>query len=189
MPSADSLEDFLTSTEKVAIASAPLAAGFHWNEPGAPDGGISIQFVTETELFATTPQARRRRKQEQVSNVEALIKDLSELKVGDPVVHLNHGIGRYQGLIHIDLANGQDGGPSEFLHLEYADKATLYVPVSQLHLISRYTGVSADEAPLHKLGGDAWARARQKAERVQKEAQRAAAHHTQLAVEQGFSAE
>ena len=65
-----------------------------------------MQFITETELFATTPQARRRRKQEQVSSVEALIKDLSELKVGDPVVHLNHGIGRYQGLVNIDLGEG-----------------------------------------------------------------------------------
>jgi transcription-repair coupling factor (superfamily II helicase) len=71
--------------------------------------------------------------------------------VGDPVVHINHGIGRYQGLINIDLGDGA----SEFLHLEYADKATLYVPVAQLHLISRYTGVSADEAPLHKLGSPA----------------------------------
>ena len=72
--------------------------------------------------------------------------DLSELNVGDPVVHSNHGIGRYQGLINLDLGDG----PSEFLHLEYADKATLYVPVSQLHLISRYTGVSAEEAPLQR---------------------------------------
>jgi transcription-repair coupling factor (superfamily II helicase) len=75
------------------------------------------------------------------------------------VVHINHGIGRYQGLINIDLGEG----PSEFLHLEYADKATLYVPVAQLHLISRYTGVSADEAPLHKLGSAQWDKARRKA--------------------------
>ncbi|MEX8493505.1 transcription-repair coupling factor, partial [Sphaerotilus sp.] len=99
------------------------------------------------------------RRQEATSDVEALIKDLSELKVGDPVVHANHGIGRYQGLIGIDLGDG----PTEFLHLEYADKATLYVPVSQLHLISRYTGVSADEAPLHKLGSGQWEKAKRKA--------------------------
>ena len=68
---------------------------------------MPIQFVTETELFATTPQARRRRKQEQASNVDALIKDLSELKVGDPVVHVNHGIGRYQGLMNIDLGEAK----------------------------------------------------------------------------------
>ena len=142
--------------EKFAITAAPLAAGFHWFEPEA---GISIQFITETELFASSPQGRRRRKQEQVSSVEALIKDLSELKVGDPVVHGNHGIGRYVGLISIDIGDGA----SEFLHLEYADQATLYVPVAQLHLISRYTGVSADEAPLHRLGSGQWDKAKRKA--------------------------
>ncbi|UXH79964.1 transcription-repair coupling factor [Roseateles amylovorans] len=142
--------------ERFAITAAPLAAGFFWHEP---DDGRLIQLITETELFATTPTTRRRRKQEQVSDVNALIKDLSELKVGDPVVHTNHGIGRYLGLINIDLGDG----PSEFLHLEYADKATLYVPVAQLHLISRYTGVSAEEAPLHRLGSGQWDKARRKA--------------------------
>jgi|CXWL01.1.fsa_nt_gi transcription-repair coupling factor (superfamily II helicase) len=160
VPSAATLEEFLTGAEKVAITAAPLAEGFHWHEPS---DGISVQIVTETELFATTPQARRRRKQEQVSSVDALIKDLSELKVGDPVVHLNHGIGRYRGLVNIDLGGGDDGGASEFLHLEYADAATLYVPVSQLHLIGRYTGVSAEEAPLHRLGSPQWDKARRKA--------------------------
>jgi transcription-repair coupling factor (superfamily II helicase) len=159
VPAVATLAEFIADgSEKVAIAAAPLAEGFHWH-----DGDISIQFITETELFSTAPTARRRRKQEAQSDVNALIKDLSELKAGDPVVHVNHGIGRYVGLIHIDLANGQDGGPSEFLHLEYADKATLYVPVAQLHLISRYTGVSAEEAPLHKLGSSQWDKAKRKA--------------------------
>ncbi|PPE66407.1 transcription-repair coupling factor [Caldimonas caldifontis] len=159
-PTVDSLAAFEAGDAHFAITVAPLAAGFHWVRP---EPAPALQFVTETELFAATPTARRRKKQEQVSNVDALIKDLSELKVGDPVVHANHGIGRYQGLMNIDLANGQDGGPSEFLHLEYADKATLYVPVSQLHLISRYTGVSADEAPLHRLGSGQWEKARRRA--------------------------
>ncbi len=157
-PSASTLAEFEGSDEKFCITAAPLAAGFHWFEPGAQPP-VSIQFITETELFASAPQARRRRKQEQTSSVDALIKDLSELKVGDPVVHASHGIGRYQGLIHIDLGDGA----SEFLHLTYADKATLYVPVAQLHLISRYTGVSADEAPLHRLGSGQWDKARRKA--------------------------
>jgi transcription-repair coupling factor (superfamily II helicase) len=156
VPSVASLAEFeADAVEKVAIVAAPLAAGFHW----ARDTGPPIQFLTETELFAAAPGARRRKKQEQVSDVEALIKDLSELKIGDPVVHVNHGIGRYQGLLNIDLGDG----PSEFLHLEYADKATLYVPVSQLHLIGRYTGVSADEAPLHRLGSGQWEKAKRKA--------------------------
>ncbi|MBI3369636.1 MAG: transcription-repair coupling factor [Burkholderiales bacterium] len=182
-PSVSTLAEFEASDEKVAITAAPLGVGFFWHEPddtgpetsasrpSPPEGagasgkatsprGKAIQFFTETELFASTPQARRRRKQEQVSSVDALIKDLSELKLGDPVVHANHGIGRYHGLLNIDLGDG----PSEFLHLEYAEKATLYVPVSQLHLISRYTGVSADEAPLHKLGSGAWEKAKRKAD-------------------------
>jgi transcription-repair coupling factor (superfamily II helicase) len=159
-PSVATLAEFQQGDERFAIAAAPIAEGFFWHEPAEQ---VAIQFITETELFATSPTARRKRKQEQVSDVNALIKDLSELKVGDPVVHVNHGIGRYVGLRNIDLADGREGGPSEFLHLEYADKATLYVPVAQLHLISRYTGVSAEEAPLHKLGSGQWEKARRKA--------------------------
>ncbi|MCW5663612.1 MAG: transcription-repair coupling factor [Piscinibacter sp.] len=155
-PTVASLAEFEAGDEHFAITAAPLAEGFFWHEPAEQR---AIQFVTETELFASTPTARRRRKQEQVSDVNALIKDLSELKPGDPVVHVNHGIGRYVGLMTIDLGDG----PSEFLHLEYADKATLYVPVAQLHLIARYTGVSPEEAPLHKLGSGQWEKARRKA--------------------------
>ena len=158
-PAFDSLAEFQASDEKVGIATAALASGFAWIEGG-------IAFVTETELFAAGPTARRRRKQEQVSDVEALIKDLSELNVGDPVVHSAHGIGRYRGLINMDLGEkNADGSPAlqEFLHLEYANDATLYVPVSQLQLISRYTGVSADEAPLHRLGSGQWEKAKRRA--------------------------
>ncbi len=151
-PAFDSLAEFKSSDEKLGIATAPLNTGFSWLEEG-------IDFVTETELFAAGPTTRRRKKQEQVSDVEALIKDLSELNVGDPVVHTQHGIGRYKGLVNMDLGQGS----TEFLHLEYADNATLYVPVSGLHQISRYTGVSADEAPLHKLGSGQWEKARRKA--------------------------
>ena len=151
-PAFDSLAEFQASPEMLGIATAGLAQGFCWLEEG-------LDLVTETELFSTGPSGRRRRRQEQVSDVEALIKDLSELNVGDPVVHAAHGIGRYKGLVNMDLGQGS----SEFLHLEYADKAILYVPVAQLHQISRYTGVSADEAPLHKLGSGQWEKARRKA--------------------------
>ena len=159
-PAFDSLEEFKASDEKLGIATAALNVGFAWTEEG-------LDFVTETELFATGVSMRRRKKQEQVSDVEALIKDLSELNVGDPVVHAQHGIGRYRGLVNMNIS-GQlqdDGTPEvqEFLHLEYADQAVLYVPVSQLQLISRYTGVSADEAPLHKLGSGQWDKAKRRA--------------------------
>ncbi|MDP3865668.1 MAG: transcription-repair coupling factor [Rhodoferax sp.] len=158
-PSFDSLAEFQASKEPIGIATSGLATGFAWLEAG-------IDFVTETELFAAGPTTRRRKKQEQVSDVEALIKDLSELKVGDPVVHSAHGIGRYRGLINLDIGNKLPNGEpevQEFLHLEYADQATLYVPVSQLQLISRYTGVSPDEAPWHKLGSGQWEKAKRKA--------------------------
>ncbi|HEX6361474.1 MAG TPA: transcription-repair coupling factor, partial [Albitalea sp.] len=178
-PSVATLAEFESSDEKVAITAAPLAAGFHWQEDGR-----AIQFVTETELFAAAAGTRRRRKQEQVSNVDALIRDLSELKIGDPVVHAGHGIGRYQGLLNIDLGDG----PSEFLHLEYADKATLYVPVAQLHLISRYTGVSAEEAPLHKLGSGQWERAKRKAaEQVRDTAAELLNLYARRAAREGFA--
>ena len=158
-PVFDSLDEFLASDEKVGMATSLLNKGFHWFEHG-------IDLVTETELFAAGPTTRRRKKQEQVSDVEALIKDLSELNVGDPVVHSQHGIGRYRGLVNMDLGEkNADGTPAaqEFLHLEYAGDATLYVPVSQLQLISRYTGVSAEEAPLHRLGSGQWEKAKRRA--------------------------
>ena len=158
-PAFDSLAEFQASGEPAGIATAALAQGFAWAEAG-------IDFITETELFAAGATARRRKKQEQVSDVEALIKDLSELNVGDPVVHAQHGIGRYRGLVNMDLGEkNPDGSPAlqEMLHLEYAGDATLYVPVSQLHLIGRYTGVSAEEAPLHKLGSGQWEKAKRKA--------------------------
>ncbi|MBP6899540.1 MAG: transcription-repair coupling factor [Burkholderiaceae bacterium] len=183
-PSVATLEEFRSGEaagEKFAITAAPLAAGFFWHEP---DQQIAIQFVTETELFASSREARRRRKQEQTSSVDALIKDLSELKIGDPVVHINHGIGRYQGLLNIDLGDGS----SEFLHLEYADKATLYVPVAQLHLIGRYTGVAPEEAPLHKLGSGQWEKARRKAaEQVRDAAAELLNLYARRAAREGFA--
>jgi len=158
-PAFDSLADFQTSDAAFGITTAALASGFAWLN-------AQIDIVTETELFAASSTTRRRRKQEQASDVDALIKDLAELNVGDPVVHVQHGIGRYRGLVHMDLGEkNPDGSPAlqEFLHLEYADQATLYVPVSQLQLIGRYTGVAADEAPLHRLGSGQWDKAKRKA--------------------------
>jgi transcription-repair coupling factor (superfamily II helicase) len=177
LPAFDTLAEFMASDEKLGIATAAVASGFAWIEE-------AIEFVTETELFASAPTARRRKKQEQVSDVEALIKDLSELNVGDPVVHAQHGIGRYKGLVNLDLGQGN----TEFLHLEYAGDATLYVPVSQLHLISRYTGVGAEEAPLHKLGSGQWEKAKRKAaEQVRDSAAELLNLYARRAARQGHS--
>jgi transcription-repair coupling factor (superfamily II helicase) len=183
-PTFDSLAEFEGSDEKIGLATSSLTTGFAWIDAG-------IDFVTETELFAAGPTTRRRKKQEQVSDVEALIKDLSELNLGDPVVHSAHGIGRYRGLINLDLGNKQANGDpemQEFLHLEYADQATLYVPVSQLQLISRYTGVSADEAPLHRLGSGVWDKAKRKAaEQVRDSAAELLNIYARRAAREGFA--
>ncbi len=136
----------------LSLCVAPLAAGF-----ALPVQGLAL--LTETELLALAPAQRSRRRQEQASDVENLIRDLSELKPGDPVVHQQHGVGRYQGLVALDLGDG----PTELLHIAYAKEASLYVPVSQLHLIARYSGVDPEQAPLHTLGSGQWDKARRKA--------------------------
>lgn len=117
-----------------------------------------ITLLTETELYATAPR-RTLRRQAHTTNVDMMIRDLAELKIGDPVVHITHGIGRYAGLQTIDTANGKE----EFLRLDYANDAKLFVPVAQLQLISRYSGSDAEHAPLHHLGKNDWEKAKKKA--------------------------
>ena len=124
----------------------------------APTSG-NLVFITETELYAGSGRRVGKKKQEGVTQVESMVRDLSELKIGDPVVHVNHGIGRYMGLISMDLGEGE----TEFLHLEYAKDTKLYVPVSQLHVISRYSGASPEDAPLHALGSGQWEKAKRRA--------------------------
>ncbi|TCJ98669.1 transcription-repair coupling factor [Volucribacter psittacicida] len=117
-----------------------------------------LAIISEQELLGERVQQRQRQKQKNL-NPDTLIRNLAELKIGQPVVHLDHGVGRYGGLV--SLENG--GIQAEFLLLSYANEAKLYVPVSSLHVISRYVGGDEDTAPLHKLGSDAWVKARQKA--------------------------
>ena len=147
----DSLTDFITSEAPLMLGVAPLYTGFNLEN--------GLTFITETELYANVVRRSGRKKQEGATQVESMVRDLSELKIGDPVVHIQHGIGRYQGLIAMDLGEGE----TEFLHLEYARETKLYVPVSQLHVISRYSGASQDDAPLHALGSGAWEKAKRKA--------------------------
>jgi transcription-repair coupling factor (superfamily II helicase) len=150
-----SFADFVRGTQPLALAVAPLAAGFL-----LPAEGWAI--VTETELYAGVVR-RRARPGEKRSSVEGMLRDLSELKIGDPVVHAQHGIGRYQGLATLDLGEGRAGDVDEFLLLEYEGGDKLYVPVSQLGVISRYSGAQPEAAPLHKLGSGQWDRAKAKA--------------------------
>lgn len=150
----DSLDDFLGGSDKLLLCVAPLHAGAQLSgELG------ELAFITETELYAGSGRRAGRKRQEATTQVDAMVRDLSELKIGDPVVHVNHGIGRYQGLVSMDLGEGE----TEFLHLEYAKETKLYVPVSQLHVISRYSGASPDDAPLHALGSGQWEKAKRRA--------------------------
>jgi transcription-repair coupling factor (superfamily II helicase) len=148
---ADDFASFVAAPDRVMLLAAPLAAGFAW-----PDA--SLAFVTEAELYAGVVR-RTAREAAKRSNVDAMVRDLSEVRIGDPVVHEEHGIGRYLGLITLDLGDGSN----EFLQLVYANDAKLYVPVSNLHLISRYSGASPDAAPLHELGSGQWEKAKKKA--------------------------
>jgi len=150
----DSYADFATSSAKLMLGVAPLQAGF---ELGSELD--ALVFITETELYAGSGRRIGKKKQEGVTQVESMVRDLSELKIGDPVVHVNHGIGRYLGLVSEDMGEGI----TEFLHLEYANEAKLFVPVSQLHLISRYSGASPEDAPLHAMGSGHWEKAKRRA--------------------------
>ena len=143
--------EFRASPVALQIAVAPLAHGF---AVAAEKWAI----VTEAELYAGVVR-RRTRGPEKRTSVEGMLRDLSELKVGDPVVHEQHGIGRYQGLVEMDVGEG----PAEFLWLEYEGGDKLYVPVSQLGVVGRYSGAQPEEAPLHKLGSGQWDKAKARA--------------------------
>jgi len=155
----ETLQGALESGERFVLCTAVLDQGF-----GVHRGlEAQVAFVTEAELFSLSPRRRgARRQQERQSNVESMIRDLSELKIGDPVVHQQHGIGRYKGLISMDLGEGA----SEFLHLEYANGSNLFVPVAQLHVIARYSGADPENAPVHALGSGQWEKAKKKAAKM-----------------------
>lgn len=119
----------------------------------------SLSIITEQELLGVKISQKRRRKHKYEQGQDALIRNLAELKEGQPIVHLDHGVGRYLGLETIDAA----GIATEFVTIIYANDAKLYVPVSSLHMLSRYSGGEEASAPLHKLGNDAWEKAKRKA--------------------------
>jgi len=150
--SADDFASFLSSQESCMLGVAPLSGGFT-----LPDASIAL--LTENELYTATARPRGRRDAARRSNLEGWLRDLSELRIGDPVVHESHGIGRYRGLTHLDYGDGD----TEFLHLEYAEGATLYVPVAQLQVISRYSGADPEAVELHQLGSGQWEKAKKKA--------------------------
>ncbi|MEP6485091.1 MAG: transcription-repair coupling factor [Rudaea sp.] len=135
---------------QVSIVVAQLDDGFALATP-------PLTILSERQLYGERVQQTRRRKLA-TRDPDTILRDLSELAIGSPIVHVDHGVGRYQGLIKLDVGNG-----GEFLSIEYAKGDKLYVPVAQLHLVSRYSGVADEMAPLHSLGGEAWERAKKRA--------------------------
>ena len=186
----DGWQAFLDSGEKLCITVTPLAYGFRLGQPennvgqiiesdipaaadvlsdtgirptGVSDGlsgSLKIALITESDLYQYVAKSRsstRRKKHAAVS--DGLLRDLAEINIGDPVVHEEHGIGRYMGLVSMNLG----GEAQEMMLLEYAGEAQLYAPVSQLHLISRYSGAAHENVQLHKLGSATWSKAKRKA--------------------------
>lgn len=147
------VDDFLTSSDNIGMTIGKTEHSF------ILDDQHKLVFITESELLGHKISQRRRRSGQQATDENAIIRNLAELSVGQPVVHLDHGIGRYLGLQTLDTG----GVTTEYLTIEYAKEAKLYVPVSSLHMISRYSGADLESAPLHGLGSEAWSKARKKA--------------------------
>ncbi|WP_373020059.1 transcription-repair coupling factor [Thiomicrorhabdus sp.] len=139
----------LESKQPYSIVVSPLEYSIHTPE---------LSVICEAQIFGQTVVQKRRRKRKH-SDFDAAINNLIELDIGSPIVHIDHGVGRYQGLETLEI----QGESREFLMIEYAGEAKLYVPVTSLHLISRYTGATPESAPLHKLGSDKWEKAKRKA--------------------------
>ncbi|MCQ4966232.1 transcription-repair coupling factor [Atlantibacter hermannii] len=152
-------------------------------ERGFIDTRRQRALICESDLLGERV-ARRRQDNRRTINPDTLIRNLAELHIGQPVVHLEHGVGRYAGMTTLEAG----GITAEYLILMYANDAKLYVPVSSLHLISRYAGGAEENAPLHKLGSDAWSRARQKAaEKVRDVAAELLDIYSQRAAKTGFA--
>jgi transcription-repair coupling factor (superfamily II helicase) len=147
----DSWAEFRDNACRIGVAVAPL-------DNGVLLPGVRVAVISEQQLFGERTQARKRRRRSD-RDPETIIRQLNDLEPGSPVVHEEYGIGRYLGLTSLEAG----GITAEFLHLEYADGDKLYVPVHALDLISRYTGASPENAPLHRLGSDQWSKAKQRA--------------------------
>jgi transcription-repair coupling factor (superfamily II helicase) len=160
---------------RVALTVAPLERGFMLPQP-------ALAVLTERELLGERARHDRQRRRTAERDPEAILRDLTELEIGAPIVHVDHGVGRYLGLVALDVG----GMPGEFLAIEYARGDKLYVPVAQLALVSRYSGASDEAAPLHSLSSEAWQRAKRRAaEKVRDVAAELLAIHARRAARQG----
>ncbi|HEX7062576.1 MAG TPA: transcription-repair coupling factor [Woeseiaceae bacterium] len=147
----ESWQAFLDADARLGVAVAPVGSGIL-----LPAAGLAV--IAEQQLFGEKPRQRVRRRRAE-RDPEAIIRELNDLADGSPVVHAEYGVGRYRGLVTLETA----GITGEYLSLEYADGDKLYVPVASLDRVSRYTGASPENAPLHRLGSDQWAKAQQRA--------------------------
>ena len=141
---------FIDSHEKVCLIAGPLHDGFSYS---------NYLIITENEIFPNFVRQIKKSKRNKSFSSDGIVKDLTELSIGDPIVHEQHGVGRYKGLVDLDYGEGRN----EFLELHYEREDKLYVPVSQLYLISRYSGGPIESAPIHKLGSGSWEKAKKKA--------------------------
>ncbi|MCS4307211.1 transcription-repair coupling factor (superfamily II helicase) [Rheinheimera pacifica] len=174
----DNLDAFNRSSDDLGIVVGALEQGVLLRR------ATPLALVSENELFGQKISQRRRRKRSQQVSSDTVIRNLAELSIGQPVVHLQHGIGRYQGLQLLDAA----GISAEFVTIEYAGSSKLYVPVTSLHLLSRYSGSDAEHAPLHKLGNDSWEKSRRKAaEKVRDVAAELLDVYAQRAAHKGYA--
>ena len=145
-------QTFLDADSALGIAAAPLFSGAVFHHP-------EIVILSEAELYAASPRRHRLRRVKHATTLEMMVRDVAELKPGDAVVHADHGIGRYQGLVHMETPDGD----AEFLEITYKNDAKLFVPITNLQLISRYAGADPEHAPLHQLGRGDWEKAKRKA--------------------------
>ncbi len=146
----ESWDDFVASSEKISLITSPIHQGFIQKD---------YVVITENEIFPNFVRQTKKTRRNKSFNNDGIVKDLTELSIGDPVVHEQHGVGRYQGLVDLDYGDGM----TEFLVLHYDKQDKLYVPVSQLHLVSRYSGGPAESAPIHKLGSGSWEKSKKRA--------------------------
>ena len=173
----DSWQAFLKSEVSPCVLVAPMEYGLWLDNP-------AIAIITESLLSGEKVLQRRRRRKSAARELENIVNNLNELTIGSPVVHQEHGVGRYLGLQTLQVG----GIAAEFLTLEYANNDKLYVPVSSLHVIGRYTGMSPENAPLHKLGGDQWSKLKKKAiARIRDVAAELLEIHAKRAVKQGHA--
>ena len=173
------LDSFVASKELLGISIGMAEHSFVLQDPSG-----ELAFITETELLGHKISQRRLRDKRQATDENAVIRNLAELALGQPVVHFDHGVGRFLGLQTLDVG----GVTTEYLCIEYAKESKLYVPVASLHLISRYSGGDVDHAPLHHLGTETWSKAKKKAaEKVRDVAAQLLDVYARRAAKPGFS--